>query len=565
MPTVPLAEQQVRLAPAATQRAVTGATADAFGAVEGRQFEQLGRATQTAGDPLAVAALRLQDRQNDEAVRRAFLDYDQRTRSYLYDPEQGLYNRRGANAQGASTEAFKTLAEYEREVSAGLGNDRQRQTFAERIASVKSGLIDGVTRHEANEFRAVEEETTKAFLDASIKGAAAAHTNPELRAQYRAQGDYELERLGQHHGWTPEMLALKRLEYSTLYHKGIIERMVIDDPTGAREYFKTHQAEIDGGTQTGLEGALKEGATREAAYRETERILGDTNSYSEQLAQARKIEDKVLADEVVRRIKERESERRDMRTEAERQAKDTAWALVTETGKLDAVPPHVMAQLDGYTISAMQNYLDKKGAIDTDFGTYSNLSDLASQDPRKFAKLNMNDYRDKLDDGDWRTVQGWQRSIRAGIAGDEAARKKTVAEATVQQQITTALDAAGIVGTDDATKTRRGAFTRSARSALDQAEAVKGGPLTVDERDKVLGRLLLEGEVLSGSMWANDQEEVRAFEVLGTTDEARFSVTFDDVPETERKDIAEKLTARGRKATEDEIAKLYTQRLLYGR
>jgi len=215
----------------------------------------------------------------------------------------------------------------------------------------------------------------------------------------------------------------------------------------------------------------------------------------------------------------------------------------------------------------LQNYVDKKGEINTDDATYAELSTMAS-DParqREFAKINLLDYRDKLDDSDWRTVQSWQRSVAGALAGDAAAETKATKEATINQQIGTALDEAGIVGTGDTVKQRRGAFTKRARSALDEAERAKGSALSIDEVDKVIGRLLLQGEVRSGSMWANDREGVRAFEVLGTEDEARFAVPFSEIPEAERTKIGEKLKARGKPATEAEIERIYTRARMYAK
>lgn len=562
MPVVPLAKQEVAPSPLAQKRAFTdnfagantNVSADTYGAIQGRQLQDVGSAVQRAGDPLAVAAQRMQERQDDEQTRRAYLDFDRQTRELLYG-EAGIYNRRGANAQGASVDAFKKLGEFEKKVSSGLATPRQRGMFEQRVGGIKAGHLDSIARHESNEFRTVEEETTKAVLQSSIEGATGAYANPNLRERYRMQGELEMENLAQKHGWVPELLDLKKIEYTTGLHKAVIERMLVNDPTGARAYYQANQAEINGGTQTGLEGALKEGATREAAYGEVSRILSTTTGYSAQLAEARAIPDKTLADNVVARVKERHAEDQQALAAGERAAKDTAWKIVMQTGKLDAVPAHVISQLDGYTVNAMQGFLDKRGQIDTDPGTYAELSRLSIDDKKAFAALNMQDYVTKLAPTEWKQVQGWQRSAAAALAGDAKATSAATKEATVQQQITAALDSSGVIGTSDKVKQQRGLFMQKARSELDQAEAAKGRPLTIDEVDQHLGRLLLQGNREK----LGPDASARAFEVLGTPQEAKFYVPYDDVPEADRQAITQKLQARGRKVTPDDIAKTYTQ------
>lgn len=564
MPRVPVAEAQVGLQPLARTNFAPVATPAAFGAQRGRALQGAGAALGRAGDALAVNALRFQERQDAEQVRQAYVDFDRRVRAYLHDPEQGLYSRQGAAARGVTTDALKRLDELELEAAANLRRPQQQEHFAARAAGLKSGHLDSLARYEQTEFRKVEDETTKAVLASSVEGGIGAFRSETLRNEYMAQGNYELERMARLHGWTPEQLAIERTKYHTVFHKGVVERMLVDDPSGARAYYEKHQGDINGATRTELEASLKEGVTRERARAETERIVAAGGGLDAQLKAARAIDDAHLSDEVVRRVKERFNEGEALRARAERDAKDSAWRTVIESRDMDAVPPHILSKLDGYTIMSMQNYIDKQGDPDTDQTAYYELSTLAGRDPKGFVDVNMLDYRAKLSNSDWQYMANLQRTTQAALKGAETEAAEVKRVATVQQQIDAAMNKLGLPGGEKGAE-RRGAFAQQARQLIDQAAAEQGRNLTIEEVDGILATMSLKGEVRSGR-WFLPDRDAAFFEVQGTPDAAAFvAVPYDELTAEQRQLASDALRARGLPVTEEAVERLHTQLVTRGR
>lgn len=564
MPTVPTADSRAALAPLAAQRAVPTATPEQFGAAQGRDLQRLGGAFGGTADALGTHALRLQERDDATAVRQAFIAFDQQVRSHLNDPEKGLYNRKGLDAKGVTAEAMRTLDEFERKAAEGLTRPQQQEIFKARAAGLKSGHLDSLSRYEASEFRRAENDTTKAVLEASVQGGVGAYRSKALRDEYMAQGLFELDRMGKLNGWTAEQLAVERTKYQTLFHKGVIERMLVDDPSGAKDYYEKHQGDINGATRTNIEASLKDGVTRERARAATEEIVGTGGGLNEWLKKAREIDDATLSDEVVRRVKERYNEQEAMRSKAERDAKDAAWQLVIGTKNMDSVPPHVMSKLDGYTIISMQNYLDKQGNPTTDQATFYKLSQRAAEDPEAFSKENLLDYRDKLSNSDFQQVAGLQRSVTAALKGDAAKEADVKRVATVQQQISAVMDRIGLKRGEEGYAIR-GEFQQTARAAIKRETDAKGHDLTEPEVDEVLSRLALKGEVRSGKWYRADADKY-AFQVQGTPEEADFvAVPYGDMTADQRAQAAAALKAKGLPVTEDSIERLHTRLVLRGR
>lgn len=564
MPVVPVAEARATLAPLADRRAAPTATPEQFGATQGRALQRLGGATGQVADALGTHALRLQEREDTAAVRDAYIAFDAQVQKLLLDPENGLYNRKGRDAKGVGDEAAKQIDELERNATGALRRPRQQELFRARTATLKSQHLATLTRYEYGELRNADLESTKAVLGSTIQGAVGAYRSPELREEYRAQGLYELDRLAQLHGWSPEQKAIERAKYNTLMHKGVIDRMLVEDPSGAKEYYEKHQGEINGETRTELEKSLQSGVTRERARSATEAIVSSGGGLSDWLAKARQIDDATLSDEVVRRVKERYNEQEAMRAKVERDAKDAAWQTVMGAGSLDAVPPHIMSKLDGYTIISMQNYIDKQGNPTTDPAVFYELSQQAANDPESFAKANLLDHRHQLSNSDFQQAVGWQRSVTAALKGDEAKDNEVKRIGTVQQQLTATMDRMGLPRGKEGYETR-GTFQQVARAALKRETDAKGRDLSETEVDEVLGRLALKGEVRSGK-WFQADSDAFAFEVEGTEQESRFiAVPFDDIPVEQRQQAAEALKAKGLPVTEDAIEKLHTRVLLRGR
>lgn len=569
MPRVPVYDQQQQLRPLPAGGPALIATADAFGGQQGQALQAVGLALNQASDRMEAAAIRLQERRDAETVRRAFVEFDNRLRAYLNDPERGALQRRGALAQGVTDEAFKTLDEMEAEVAAEL-TARQREAFAQRVMATKSSALDTLSRHEANEFRVVEAETTKAFLQGSIDSAATQHLNREAIDAYQQAGEAELRRMAALHGWTQDMLDVELGKYRTQLHKAVIERRVVDDPSGAREYYQAVQGDIDGTARTVLEKMLKDGVTRERAQRETDRIVASGAGYAEQLRMARAITDPELRDEVVRRVNARISEAEQLRRLAQDRNAEAAWGIIMQGGTQDDVPVALWSQLDSQAQRNILSYLDtraKREQPDTDWDLYYRLQRL---EPDALVSVPLIQYRAQLSDSEFTAITNLQRGYRDAMEKSDTSKLKEVASIT--QQLESAATLAGI--TSDK---RKAQFFDQARAAFEREQLRLGRDLNYEERNRVIGELLIEGRkrrwlwgadepwfapgpkrsFLDGALGPLYGPKRPLYRVLAEDDLERWRPT--DVPMGVVRGVVDGLAERGGPVSRDRVAESITE------
>lgn len=550
MPTVPVARQQQELNPLPNQRATASATAAAFGGNDAAALARTGEAVSRTGDVFAAASERFRAREDAHAVRQAQLEFDRRTRELLNDPESGLYSRRGTRAKGVTQDALKSLDDFEREVLESL-NDRQRAAFSERVASVKNSTLNSVSRYETDEFRRSEAETLDGLLNSSIDSALDAYRSPDLIDEHKKRGEAEIDQLAKLHGWSPELRQAKLDDFRSLLHKGVVERLLVDDPTGAREYFDEHQSEIDGGTELVLEKALKVGGVRRRSQEETDRIFAETSDVAEQRRLARAIDDPEIRDETLRRVNARHGEVEQQRAERQRELKSNVWQHLARGGSLDEVSPSTLSEIDGNTLASMQAYEDKQGEVETDWWLYTRLQTL---DPRDLLNQDLNNYRGQLADSQYSQIVNLQRSYRDALSKANTSDLSSVG--AVNTQLGAIADEAGLSGSENAEK--KGRYMQRARELVFARMTELGRDLTPREITQTVAPLTYEVAV-PGIVFDTDRQ---LFEVLGTEDEQKLRADVEDIPDEERLKIVDALKRAGRQVTDKNIESLWLKKVL---
>jgi hypothetical protein len=101
---------------------------------------------------------------------------------------------------------------------------------------------------------------------------------------------------------------------------------------------------------------------------------------------------------------------------------------------------------------------------------------------------------------------------------------------------------------------KKSVFKDRVSAEIDNLQQGTGKKLNAEERQKVIDKFLIEGEVLSGSIFKPDRNK-RYFEVAGTGDAVKFSVN--EIPKPERQKIEAALTKNGKKVTDAEVTRLY--------
>lgn len=171
------------------------------------------------------------------------------------------------------------------------------------------------------------------------------------------------------------------------------------------------------------------------------------------------------------------------------QAQDQAFQVIEGGGSLDSLPSEFKAALGQAAMTSLYSYqaMSTRGEpIRTDDGTYYELRQMQANDPAGFNGLNLIEYRDKLDDGDWQKMVDAQTKPVSEIKTSAASTLMT----TASRHLTAAgFDATPKEGSADAELTSK-MQTRLLRWQDDFVEKNGVAPSQTEIDDRVRRELL---------------------------------------------------------------------------
>lgn len=577
MPKIPVygvQQEQLRPLPGVRQESIASP-----GLLDAGATEQLrsGQSLIAAGTEIGKVAEQMQERRNAEKIFGAetALKTD-----YLAFQQQSLM-RRGANAEGVTQDAAKWWEENAKLHADNLENPVQRQLFMMQATKLREGSLNTFSHHEAQQTYVANEEAATSSIVSSINLAAAEAgnapvmeprkvdvsqdaptitTNPDGTPNattapvsvtvskqpfdvesYKKDIVNRTDVLAQLNGWKPEKRDAYLNDKLTQFHSQIIQNRVDKDPEGARAYFEDNKPEIDGSQHDKIEKVLKLGGVRQVAQAFADEVQASGMSEVEAIKAAREKFSGEQEDHAVLEIKTRFHEQDVSRELAQKKAGDTAWDIFAKTKNINAVPAEVMNAMDGKVRLALEAEAQALAAgknIKTDPSVYYELRKMAVSDPDKFQQLDLRQYFSKLDEGDREKFIDLQHPAKIKEA------------ATLDAQLSNMHDQMGWGASD---KDKKGNFDRVVTNAIQEEQRRKGKELTQEERQKVIDRMVIDGEVLSGHWYQNDPNK-KLFEVYGTEDAARFAPK---VPDDDRKKIEAALKRAGKPVTDAEVTRLY--------
>ena len=125
----------------------------------------LGQAIDGGLSQFARAQASMQLRTNERRVQEGVLDLGGFASDLLNNPDQGILNRKGKAAEGASTETGERLKERIAEIAEGLDNPVQRQAFLMEGRRLMLRSNEAATRHEAHQLEVVRKSDAVAILE----------------------------------------------------------------------------------------------------------------------------------------------------------------------------------------------------------------------------------------------------------------------------------------------------------------------------------------------------------------------------------------------------------------
>ncbi|WP_434456502.1 hypothetical protein JQR85_13515 [Stutzerimonas urumqiensis] len=216
------------------------------------------------------ALLRHVEKERENANRAALLEADKQLTDWqhatLFNPESGVYTRKGKNALDVTNATLAQFEEAQSKIASGLSSDEQRTQFSQIAAQRRESISRELNRYEYGERQRYYDDVDRGQLETALQGAALNYNNPDKIAYYQRSAQQVLRAQAERKGLPEEMLQANLLEASSGMATAVISRMVSDDPGRAKQYFEAAQGQMTADDQVSVTRLIE----REIKSREIE-------------------------------------------------------------------------------------------------------------------------------------------------------------------------------------------------------------------------------------------------------------------------------------------------------
>lgn len=310
-------------APSVRETAIAApkATPAAFGAIQGRQLQDVGAATRNVGAAASNIVLKMQERANIEAVTSA--------ESVLIQSETDFHTsvreRRGVNAEGVQKDAIDFWDEANKVGRDTLSNNAQKTAYDRLYNRRRQASMSFVAQHRVTESGNALSASTKADVAAAQQNGVA---NPGARVENAAVIKDSYTVYGQHFGLPTAATKLNIQAATSKMHEEAIDNLIDQHPGAATAYYeeikkedkgrKVENREISPDRTDEIEKKLRDGNLRRRSQVKADAIVtefpGDERA---QMAAAKKITNAEERDAVTTRLRATQAD--DKRLSAEEQ------------------------------------------------------------------------------------------------------------------------------------------------------------------------------------------------------------------------------------------------------
>jgi PIN domain nuclease of toxin-antitoxin system len=514
MPQVPVyQERQVRTAPL---QPVLQETPDVSSGA--RAFAQGLGVVAEAADRIDLRDAQAKASTAESTITSEWLKWDSANRSKY----------RGANADGYAPAAeawWKSAAE-----TAGKDLDPRAKALAsQNLRAKQTAAMGNVVVFTGAEKERHADETYAADVNTTIQFGVTSGDVASTATQIRDKAAV----LGARKGWTTEQVQAEAGKNLSSMHLAQITKLAEVNAQAAQTYYDANKAEVAFQNQARVEQVLKGELDNQFAT-QTAASMAD-KPLKEQLAEAAKIADPQRREKTLMQVRNNHALVKQAEAEQEAQFSDQAWQLFAKGQK---IPEVVLSGMNGRERAQLQEAQRTRSerlvagrTIKTNPVELAKVYDMMRDDPEGFKKLRMAALTETFAPNDIEQVARLQRDML------KPNTEKDVA--TTTQLLGT------YVGGWKPEK--KATFEGAAYDELNRFEKEKGRPANYEEKRKIFDRLILEGEVLSGSMFLNDPNK-RYFEA--TPEERRRFAP--NIPASDRKMIKEALISEGVAKPSDE-------------
>lgn len=530
MPVVPRYNPTVQsnALPAARQ---SGANSDIF-----QPSGAAGRLAQGMGE-LANAVDQIEERRDTTE----FLNLEtQLNNQYLLQASEMKKSRIGVNAYGVTKDVDTMLDETVRKLGEGTKSNRVRTLLQQSAMKLRQSAFRDFDAFENTQTKAAEDAAFEANIG-MIKDRVSLNPSPDAVALGEKEILQRNTAYGVQRGWSPEVLAAKNDADISGLHVNAIRVLLNDNPQIAEAYYESNKDKIRGTEQDDVEKLLKPVMLEYKAEQARDYVIG---AGMDEESGRKWIMDNYTGQEETKALSSLNlyfTEQKAAVAAKEKEFVDNAWKMVASG---QPIPRDVWATLDGKTQIQIQDYRrvaaeraearakGNQDKVKTDWNRYIELRNLALTDPKAFKAVNLQ--------GELANFAPTELKQLVELQGKNEQQVKSAA--TVTQQISATATSLKI---KDANK---GMFESAVYSEIERIQQDTGKELSFDERQKVIDRMAMEGEIPGVIFDTN----VRGYEVYGTPDATKFVPSDDSL--TKRF-----FDRKGRMPTKEELKTLKQQ------
>jgi hypothetical protein len=521
MPQVPVySGPQVRTAPL---QPVLQNTPDVSSG--GRAIAQGLGAVAEAADRIDLRAAETKANEVDTQLTRAWNRWE--------DDNRGKFTNQNAEGYKAAVEAWWRDAAK----TYGQGLDMRAQSMVSRTLSRR----ETVALDQAGKYESAEKEK---YADSNTNAAINTATVSALRT-----GDYAgesqrirdlVEEQGLRKRWNKDQRDLERNARLGMFNMAVIAQLAERNAAEAQTYLTgaIERGEIRPDQQPRLEQVIKAEGDNQFARQESVRLMALPPE--QRNAELAKITDPVRLEKTQIAMKAAISMQREAQREVEERMSDQAWQMFSRG---ERIPEAILSGMNGreraQLTEAQRARVERASRvaegkpIKTDPVVHARILDLARDKPDEFKALRLETLVASVSGSDLEQIARLQRDMSKPETEREVA--------TVTQVIGTY--------TGGFRPERKDAFSRAFLDEVNRFTRENKRAPRYEDLTKIGDRLMIDGEVLSGSIFRNDPN-MRYFEAT-PEQRARFAPT---ISSAERRQVTEALVAEGiAKPTEAQI------------
>lgn len=572
MVDIPIYRQQVRQAPAADTRLNLRATPDAMGAAVGEGIQSLGRAAGTVAGVTDRIMTEERQRGNDAQMARALAES-----TALANGLQLEYEKHQLDDAVAKRGDFE--ARYSKgmdDIAAKLGNDEQRAAFGNFRLKQEVAFQSAVRNRaytEGERSYDLDFQNSRNELVRSIRINADPANGEEGLAQVQTRLEMlavRNEALARRRGLNPEQLAeLNRQDAAEAYATVINSYNEAGHSVAAKQLFDQHKDTLEPKARDALQRALELGTTKTLAQQKSAEIYSPDKTLEAMYTEADQIDDQQVQAEVKRRLDERDA----LRRRAIEQVQDKTFTAAYEkvkgdprgfdaltAGERTAMGPEREERLKAWTLRrAKGEPLPWQASKAVRYQIEQTAGNPATREA--FAKANLLDYIDRMNEDDFNALAALQKDVRAGKT--EGADWLNTREEKVNQALAQLgmdprpyyTDSKGkVTNNPQAVAFRAAVMQESGRLAAGNKRET---PSDEDVQKAIDATIMKKVRI---NEWGRDPERVAA--TLTPEERKKAYVTIEQVPANYNDAIRAAITAAGREATDDQVQRAYAAALI---